>query len=943
MSFAVGSLVRTRGREWVVLPGTTEDIVHIKPLGGSEIEATAVLPSLEAIEAATFDLPDPSQLGDFRSCRLLRNAVRLSTRSTTGPFRSFGRIAVDPRPYQLVPLMMALKLDPVRLLIADDVGIGKTIEAALIVRELLDRGEIERIAVLCPPPLAEQWQRELADKFHLDAELVLPATASRLERSCRIGQSLFERYPHVVVSLDFIKSERRRDEFVRTCPEFVIVDEAHTCAFGYEGRGGRHQRHQLVQELSNDESRHMLLVTATPHSGNEEAFRSLLGLLNPDYEHLPPDLSGEAHESIRRKVAGYVVQRRRGDIRHYLKTDTPFPEREEREVSYKLSDAYLKLFDRAFRFAKDTVEREDGESHAIRVRWWSALALLRSLGSSPRAAAATLRNRASTADTETTEEADAIGRATVMDLDTTENVESMDLTPGSDFTSVAENSDRRRLLEMAREAERLEGAGDIKLTVAVDHIKKLLDEGFSPIIFCRFIPTAHYVAEELSKRLPGSVEIAAVTGEMAPADRERRVTTLGQASKRVLVCTDCLSEGINLQEHFDAVVHYDLSWNPTRHEQREGRVDRFGQEKPNVRALTLYATNNRIDGIVLDILIKKHKQIRNDLNISIPVPVDTNDVMEAILEGLVLRESWGGTDMQPLLEGLEEVFQPQREDLHGKWESVVEKEKRSRSMFAQHTIRFEEVGHELEQVREAMGSAGDVGEFTVEALEALGAIVSRKNEHVDIDLERMPRNIRDVVSPADKLSARFDPKAIPGTLYLHRTHPVVSGIASHVMESALDPVVESVSHRAGAIRTSSVESRTTVLLIRYRFDLITHQGHKKSTELCEETVVCGFRGAPEKAQWIENQEVEELLFATPEGNIDPELSRDFVSRVIEGFGSLADHLDAEAVTRAQQLEESHRRVRAASKMRGVRYTVDPHLPPDVLGIYVYLPAAKGTL
>jgi len=102
---------------------------------------------------------------------LLREAARLSTRAAAGPFRSFARIAVEPRPYQLVPLMMALRLDPVRLLIADDVGIGKTIEAALVARELLDRGEIQRLAVLCPPHLAEQWQKELAEKFHIETEL----------------------------------------------------------------------------------------------------------------------------------------------------------------------------------------------------------------------------------------------------------------------------------------------------------------------------------------------------------------------------------------------------------------------------------------------------------------------------------------------------------------------------------------------------------------------------------------------------------------------------------------------------------------------------------------------------------------------------------------------------------------------------------------------------
>jgi SNF2 family DNA or RNA helicase len=134
--------------------------------------------------------------------------------------------------------MMALKLDPIRMLIADDVGIGKTIEAALIARELLDRGEIRRIAVLCPPHLAEQWQRELAQKFHIDAELVLSSTIQRLERDLPLGVSVFDRHRFTVVSTDFIKSSRRAEDFARRCPEFVIVDEAHGCTLaGGVGKG----------------------------------------------------------------------------------------------------------------------------------------------------------------------------------------------------------------------------------------------------------------------------------------------------------------------------------------------------------------------------------------------------------------------------------------------------------------------------------------------------------------------------------------------------------------------------------------------------------------------------------------------------------------------------------------------------------------------------------
>jgi len=223
MSFAVGSLVKARSREWVVQADSTDDLLVLRPLSGGEDETTGICPELEPVEPATFDLPDPTRLGDEQSCRLLRDAVRIGFRSSAGPFRSIGNLAVDPRPYQLVPLLMALKLDPVRILIADDVGIGKTVEAALIARELLDRAEVKRMAVLCPPHLAEQWQEELDQKFHIKAELVTSGNIAKLERNCRRNESVFDVYPYLIVSIDFIKSKRRKDDFLRACPKLRMI------------------------------------------------------------------------------------------------------------------------------------------------------------------------------------------------------------------------------------------------------------------------------------------------------------------------------------------------------------------------------------------------------------------------------------------------------------------------------------------------------------------------------------------------------------------------------------------------------------------------------------------------------------------------------------------------------------------------------------------------
>jgi superfamily II DNA or RNA helicase len=953
MTFAVGSLVKARGREWVVLPESDEQMLVVRPLGGTDIEIAGIYLPLEKVEQARFDLPDPSLTGDYLSARLLRDAVRLGFRSSAGPFRSFARLAFEPRPYQLVPLLMALKLDPVRMLISDDVGIGKTVEAGLIARELLDRGEVDRLAVLCPPQLAEQWQSELRDKFHIEAELVMAGTAARLERNAALGQSLFDLHPYVIVSMDFIKSDKRRLEFFRACPNLVIVDEAHTCARA-EGRG-RQQRHQLISGLAENPERHIILVTATPHSGKEEAFRSLLSILDEDFENLPDDMTGPGNEKHRRRLAMQFVQRRRADIRSYMQADTPFPEREEGEDTYSLSPEYKKLFDRVLEYARETVrdaqsaqDTSKNQFH-LRVKWWSVLALLRSLASSPAAAAATLRNRAATAEAETVQEADEIGKRTILDMMEDESAEGMDIVPGSDIGGDEEESvsNRRKLLEMARIADTLVGEKDEKLNKSIKLVKDLVKDGYRPILFCRFIPTADYVAEALRKALPKGVEVASITGTLPPAEREARIAQMGESEKRVLVCTDCLSEGINLQDNFDAVVHYDLSWNPTRHEQREGRVDRFGQKTPKVRVLTYYGLDNQIDGIVLDVLLRKHRTIRSSLGISVPVPVDTEKVVEAIFEGLLLKSK--PSAMDNYLPGFEEFMRPTREDLYGKWDAVTEREKRSRTLFAQETIKVEEVSRELQSAQDAVGSGVDVQSFTRNALQMIGASVQGTSP-IQVDVTEAPQGLKDLLNQSlgsgykPKFSARFDLPVKDKEYYLTRTHPMIESLSSFTLENALDPLngkdAKNPARRCGVIRTKAVQKRTTVLLVRFRYHIIKEKkGEENKPLLAEECGLLAFTGSPENAVWLSKDDAEKLLQAAPDQNVNPDQARDFVQKVIDGFDSLRPHLDETANQLGDQLLDAHQRVRLASKQKGVQTHVEPNLPPDVLGIYVYLPKA----
>jgi SNF2 family DNA or RNA helicase len=939
MNFAVGSLVRTRGREWIVQPESKENFLLLKPLGGTDDETTGVFLPLESVTPAQFALPESKDVGDANSAGLLRDAVKLSFRSSTGPFRSFARIAVEPRPYQLVPLLMALKLDPVRLLVADDVGIGKTVETLLIARELLDRGEVNRLAILCPPHLAEQWQDELKNKFHIEAELVLPSTASRLERHCRLGESIFDRYPFVIISTDFIKSERRRADFTRTAPELVIVDEAHTCVDSGEGRGSRHQRYQLLKDLAANPKRHLLLVTATPHSGKEAAFRSLLSLLQPQFANLPDDLSGPIHEKVRRDLAQYFVQRKRGDIRRYLDANTPFPDREDNEIPYVLTPEYKQLFDKVLKYTREIVSLPGG-SHVQRVRWWAALGLLRALASSPAAAVATLRNRAAPADTETPVEADEVGRRTVLDFMDGEATEGVDITPGSDIGGADNEAtiNRRRLLELAKEAESLYGAKDKKLSTLADLLKSFVKDDYAPIVFCRFIQTAEYLAEHLRELLPRGVEIAAVTGTLPPEEREARVLELAKSPKRVLVATDCLSEGVNLQDYFNAVIHYDLAWNPTRHEQREGRVDRYGQPKPVIRVRTMYGLNNQIDGIVLDVLIRKHKKIRSSLGISIPVPVESDQVVDAIFEGLLLRGFSSQNDQQQaLFDNLDDYIKPKKINLNQEWDRIAEREKRSRTVFAQETIKVDEVAKELEAIRSAIGSSALVQYFMTSTAEAFNAtITTQDNRAYVFDFSEAPKALREIIrEPVFK--ARFELPVQENEIYLNRTHPVVEGLATYIVDTTLDTYSDGVAKRAGVIRTRAVDKRTTLLTIRFRYQLKTKNQDKTWELLAEDTAPLAFIGSPQNAVWLSPEETEKLLLAEPHDNIEHEQAQHFVQRVRDSFADLLPRITELSSERGDALLEAHRRVRTAAQLKGIQYTVQPLLPSDVLGIYVYLP------
>ncbi|ORW17059.1 helicase [Mycolicibacter nonchromogenicus] len=937
MGFAPGNLVTARGREWVVLPDSTDDFLVLRPLGGIDDDIAGVLVS-EGVTAATFPPPVPDDIGDHLSASMLRSALRIGFRSTAGPFRSLASIAVEPRAYQLVPLMMALRQDVVRLLIADDVGIGKTIEAALIAAELLQVGDARGLAVLCSPALAEQWQSELREKFGFEAELVLPSTVKRLERGLVGAESIFERYPITVISTDFIKSTRRRHEFLRTCPDLVIVDEVHTCVADSTSSGsGRTQRYELMRDLAADRSRHLILASATPHSGKEEAFRNLLGLLDPQLATV--DLEDRRG---RETLARHFVQRRRADIRRYLDEDTPFPkDRLTTEVPYTLSREYDALFTKVLDYARETVRSGDG-GLARRVNWWSALALLRALASSPRAAAQTLRTRAAAAATDSPEEADAIGRAIVLDQPEDEALEAADTTPGADANSGQTDAKSRRLRGFLADAQKLEGKPDNKIAALIKIVKEVQADGCDPIVFCRFIDTAEYVAEHLDSALGKNVTVRAVTGSLPADERITRIEELAATPGRhVLVATDCLSEGVNLQENFQAVIHYDLAWNPTRHEQREGRVDRFGQRAQTVRAVTLYGRDNQIDGIVLEVLLRKHEAIRKATGVSVPVPDSSDAVVEALMEGLLLR----GRDAEQL--GLELDITEKQNDLYTQWDSAAERERVAKTKYAQHGIKPEEVSAELRESRAALGTGAEVADFTRHTLKALRSTCTTTEAGFTATLAPLPLGLRDTLPPdrRDPLVFASDLPVARGEAVLNRTDASVEAIANYVLESALDtelPAEQRPARRCAVVRTNAVTTRTTLLLVRYRFHLELPSRSGARQLVAEDVATRAFEGAPAQANWLEPTAVAPLLDATPSGNVPHPQAQQFLNRSLDGLDDVRDHLEEHGEMLAKRLLESHRRVRQASAdvVRGLKVTVEP--VADILGVFVFVPPTGGT-
>lgn len=925
-SYSVGSLVRARGRDWVVDADSTGTQLHLRPLAGADNESCWILPELEFDEdtpqSTNFPEPDIDRRGNSDEINLLQSAMRLRLRYGAGPFRSFGNLSVRPRVYQLVPLLMALRQPVIRLLIADDVGVGKTIEAGLILREMMDSGKVSRFSVLCPPSLAAQWKGDLARFFNIHAEVLSSSTAARLERLTPVNQEVFEHFPFTIISLDYIKSNKHIDAFRSHAPMFIIVDEAHTCTDVSEKK---QQRYLLLRALADNPRRHLLLLTATPHSGIESGFYNLLGLLDKAYEEFG-NVPLQKRKTLRARLSRQLVQRRRKDISKIDEEEGILPRRETCELSYRLNGAWGNFFEKVRRYCT-----EEARGHRNRMIWYAMLNLMRCISSSPASAASALRAQLRGVPMPTKEE----------DF----------LEAFSDFMEQTEADDRElpppastHLQELLREAEALERSGDDpKLALLRTALKPLVRDAFSPIVFCQFISTAEYVAKALEGVFPG-YEVCAVTGKLSHDERISSVQRLLLHKKRILVATNCLSEGINLQDGFDAVVHYDLAWNPTRHEQREGRVDRFGQHRRVVRCVMLYGADNPVDGFILNVIRRKAMSIRNELGVSVPVPTDEKGTSEAMVRAVLLgaRVTLAPQE-QPALPGMEEYAGDFA------WRDATEEDKKRATTFAQLALKADDAIKEYDCASRFLGSEKLLRSFLHKACEKLGAPLVPLSDEEDafcLHLNRLPaplaRRLRDLhVTANDKsdeyrFSLRTAGSAFP---CISRAHPLVSSIADFLAEQCLDsssqtPLPPYMLPRCAVVRTSDVEQVTRVFHLRIRHILKSSLSGVERIQVVEELASLVSSGtAP--LRFASPDESDAFAAMSPSSNVSAGSARAALDKALSLWHST--DIKPLLAERSAALQEDHLRVRRDAHIDSGSFSVTPNFPPDLLTILVLQP------
>ena len=593
-----------------ILPDALVTVVNVRWFGANAIELTYKdaqgragnellyrdrQPTLEVALAGRpwgFD-------GDGERFRLVSEAYRIRLAHLFDPLLAVHTSLVDPLPHQITAVYEEmLTRQPLRFLLADDPGAGKTIMAGLLIKELLVRGDLHRCMIVCPGSLVEQWQDELFRRFDLPFEIL---TNDKLE-AARTG-NWFAETPLAICRLD--KLSRDADvqaKLKATDWDLVVCDEAHKMAASYFGGEVKYTKRYQLGQLLSGLTRHFLLMTATPHNGKEADFQLFMALLDGDR------FEGKFRDGVHQADSSDLMRRLVKE--NLLKFDgTPlFPERIANVVNYTLSAAEAMLYKQVTDYVREQFNLADElESGGRRGTVGFALTILqRRLASSPAAIHQSLKRRRERLEKRVREEQllkrgaeariDGLAGVPVLDED---EIDELDDAPDAELEATEERVvDQATAARTIRELQveigillRLEGlalalrqSGTDRKWEELSTLLQRNDEMFDAadsrrklVIFTEHRDTLAYLTERIRSLLGREEAVVNIHGGMGREERRKAQEAFSQDKNvQILVATDAAGEGINLQRAH-LMVNYDLPWNPNRLEQRFGRIHRIGQ------------------------------------------------------------------------------------------------------------------------------------------------------------------------------------------------------------------------------------------------------------------------------------------------------------------------------------------------------------------------------